>query len=155
MKKFIKQMIEFYCQTEKDSIAFEQFKKDNYDLVSSFNNEVHNKDNINNSFSFSSHNARIKKFSKKHRTYELSCPFFKDGEELGTANIFIIMEPTIKSFEKIFENNFRIIGLYIKENQIGCIFENKKGELDFFVAETLIEMITVKDVIVDIVHLED
>lgn len=150
MKKFIKQMLVYLNQVEKNSIEFEQFKKDNLSLVSSFNDEIHKKDDTVQGFTFSSFSSTVKSFSKKHRSYELSCPLFKNGEELGVANIFFIMEPHIKTIEKIFENKLTIVGIYIENNEIGCIYKNKKGALDYFVEKTIIEMVTVKDVTVDI-----
>ncbi len=152
MKKFIKQMLIFLNQEEKNSIEYEKFKNENKSFVSSFNDIVHEKELDSNieKFQFSSLNSYIRKYSKKHRAYEFSCPFYKNNDLIGLANILIIMEPTIKAFEKIYENNCRIIAIYFDKGEIGCIYENKKGTLDYFIEKTLIEMITVKDVTVDI-----
>jgi len=152
MKKFIKHMLDFLNSNEKDSIKFEIFNQSNSEIVNSFDNHIkqfNNNEKVN-SLTFSSFGAFITAYSKKHRTYELTCPFFKQGEEIGTANIIIVMEANLKILEKIFENKFKIVAFYVEHNEVGCIYENKKGNLDYFIEKSLIEIITIKDVTVDL-----
>lgn len=145
-------MLEFLTQNEKNSIKFEEFKKEHNLIVTSFDTNI-KKYNMNQSigqFTFASLGSYIKSYSKKHRTYEIACPFFHNGEDCGIANIVIVMEPNIKILEKLYEQKLRIIGVYFEDNEMGCIYQNKKGNLDYFVEKALIEMVSIKDVTVDL-----
>lgn len=153
MKKFLKQMTAFFNEESKNSLKYEQFKKDNELLVYSFNNVVHehalNDEHIC-SFTYKTLGSRVKNCYKKNHSFEISCPFFKDKEEIGRANIVFVTSESSKVIEKLYENKTRILGIYFEHNHIGILYETKKGTADYFYDKAVLEIVSLKDVTVDL-----
>lgn len=156
MKKFLKQMTAFFNEEEKNSLKYEQFKKDNESLVNSFNAVIHSHaspDERTHEFLFKSLSARVKNHSKKSSSFEISCPFFKNNEEIGRANIIFVTTAPVKIIEKLHEHKTRILGIYFEDDHIGCMYETKKGHVDYFYEKALLDVVSLKDVTVDLSHL--
>lgn len=157
MKKFLKQMAEFFNEKEKNSLKYEQFKKDNELLVNSFNNTVHEQASSDpriKEFTFKTLGSRVKNCFKKNCSFEISCPFFKDGEEIGRANIVFVTSSPSKSIEKFYEHKTRILGIYFENGYIGGLYETKKGSVDYFYDKAVLEIVSLKDVTVDLSFLK-
>lgn len=157
MKKFLKQMVGFLNEHEKNSLKYEQFKKENELLVNSFNTTVHEQASSDphvRDFRYKTLGARVKNYNKKNSSFELSCPFFKDNEELGRANIVFVTSSPSKSIEKFYENKTRIVGIYFENGYIGGLYETKKGTVDFFYDKAVLEIVSLKDVTVELSYLK-
>lgn len=159
MKKFLKQMVGFLNEHEKNSLKYEQFKKDNELLVNSFNKTVHDSASADadahvRDFTYKTLGARVKNCYKKNCSFEISCPFFKDNEELGRANIVFVTTSASKSIEKFYENKTRLLGIYFENGYIGGLYETKKGTVDFFYDKAVLEIVSLKDVTVELSYLK-
>jgi hypothetical protein len=153
MKKFLKQMAGFFNEESKNSLKYEQFKKDNELLVNSFNNTVHEQASSDphvRDFTYKTLGSRVKNCYKKNCSFEISCPFFKDGEELGRANIVFVTSSPSKSIEKLYDNKTRILGIYFENGYIGGLYETKKGSVDYFYDKAVLEIVSLKDVTVEL-----
>lgn len=159
MKKFLKNMIEFYNQEIKnngnENQEYTRFISLNTNFIESFDSKIKEfEKGIDNLF-FANHDCEILSHSKKHNTVEIKSTFYKKNndnptiiEEDGFATIIFTLNNFSKNIQKIKEKKLIIYGLYFEKGTIGCIYI-EKNKLNYFIEENSVELSFIKSVTID------
>lgn len=150
LKKFLKDCIRLYkdIQNEQFDDLFEDFQKDNKDLLKSFSDTI--QEFTGHSYTFNPLNGKVSAISKKENAYQICTSFFKEMDDMGDANVLMVMRKPSKMFTKLFEKNYEIFGIYIIDHKIAVIYFDKNKKLDFYIEDNTVEHIVIQSVTVDI-----
>jgi len=150
MKKFMKDCIKLYENIQEPEFdeLFAGFSEDSFDVLYSFDTMVQRFSSQ--PFMFDAKDGKITAVSKNENAYQIRASFYKDKEDMGDANLMLVMRKPSKIFNKLFENNNELFGIYFIDHKIGILYFTKKGKLDFHIEENTVENILIRSVTVDI-----